>query len=68
MAVSGGPGEGGDEEALRCFEQALALDDRCASAWFLKSMALDRRGQTAEAATARQRASELDPKMFGKPR
>lgn len=65
MAVSSQPQTTDDAEALRCFERAIEIDPRCAQAWFLKGTALGFLGREDEAEVARQRARELDPRMFG---
>jgi len=51
-------------EALRCFEHAVEAAPDNANAWFLKSMSLDDLGRREEAASARRRASELDPGIY----
>lgn len=55
--------EGRMAEALRCHEEALALDPQLALAWANKAFALAGLGRQEESLLAAQRAVELDPKL-----
>jgi len=49
------------EEALRCYDQALAIEPRFGQAWFNRGWALERLGETAEAARTYAKAAEINP-------
>jgi tetratricopeptide (TPR) repeat protein len=49
------------EEAVRCFDQALAIQPGFGPAWFNRGWALERLGQAAEAARCYAKAVELNP-------
>ena len=49
------------EEALQCYEQALALRPEYSQAWFNRAYVLERLGETAKAAESYTKAVELMP-------
>jgi tetratricopeptide (TPR) repeat protein len=53
---------GRSEEALRCFDQALAIDPRDAAAWNNKGIALSNLGRREEALGCYDQALAIDPR------
>jgi Flp pilus assembly protein TadD len=49
------------DEALRCYDQALALNPRFGQGWFNRGHVLERLGETGEAATSYAKAVEIHP-------
>jgi tetratricopeptide (TPR) repeat protein len=49
------------EEALRCYDQALALEPNFGPGWFNRGWVLERMGETAEAARSYAKAAEINP-------
>ena len=49
------------EEAVHCFEQAIALQPAFGPAWFNRGWALEQLGRSGEAATCYEKAVELTP-------
>jgi Tfp pilus assembly protein PilF len=50
------------EEALSCYDRALAIETRFAPAWFNRGWVLERLGERVKAAESYARAVEIDPK------
>ena len=50
------------DEALNCYDQALAIEPRFAPAWFNRGWVLERLGERARAAESYARTVELDPR------
>jgi tetratricopeptide (TPR) repeat protein len=53
---------GKHRESIACYDSAIRLNPRFASAWFNKGVSLLESGQPAEALTCYEKALELDPK------
>ena len=51
-----------EEEAISCFDQALAIDPRCAMAWHNKGNALHNLGRREEAISCFDQALAIDPR------
>lgn len=51
------------EDAIRCFDEALRIDPRCAIAWSNKGNALEALGRLEEAITHHNRALAIDPQV-----
>jgi len=49
------------EEALECYDEALAIQPAFGQAWFNRGAALERMGEPAKAASAYARAAEIHP-------
>jgi tetratricopeptide (TPR) repeat protein len=49
------------EEALRCYDQAVAIQSGFGQAWFNRGWVLERMGETAEAAKSYARAADINP-------
>jgi tetratricopeptide (TPR) repeat protein len=54
------------DEAISCFDEAIAINQEYSKAWYNKGRCLEMQGKTASAQSCLTMAKKLDPFLFSK--